>query len=369
MVRNMRALITAKVDSHIYNFHLELINALSSRGYEVDVASFGDQQFDNVKNKFNIDFGKNPFTLKNLKNFSKMRKIIRDNNYEVVHANTAVAGVITRLACWGFKQKPQVIYMAHGFHFLKKGSIKNWIVYYPIEKICSKLTDDLILINSEDYNLARIKMKAKRIHLINGVGVKDIFYETPICPELVFPKYNLDKRKKYLTYVAELNDNKNQMFLLSCVPDIVALDNNIHFLMIGDGQNFLKMSEYIKKNNLKDFVTLMGHQENIFELLSISTCALSTSFREGLAVNLMESMAMGLPIVATKTRGVSDLVIDNVNGHLVNLDRTEFVDAVVDVLSNEDKAIKFGQEGKSLSQQYRKDIVVKNIVDIYERNN
>ena len=65
-----------------------------------------------------------------------------------------MGGILTRLAARkSRKNGTKVIYIAHGFHFYKGASKKNWMVYYPIEKIFAKLCDMVITINKEDYEL------------------------------------------------------------------------------------------------------------------------------------------------------------------------------------------------------------------------
>ncbi|MFV9960894.1 MAG: glycosyltransferase [Francisella endosymbiont of Hyalomma asiaticum] len=58
--------------------------------------------------------------------------------YDVVHCHTPVPSVLTILAIKNIKQKPKLIYTAHCFHFYKEASLKNWLIFYPIEKYLSK---------------------------------------------------------------------------------------------------------------------------------------------------------------------------------------------------------------------------------------
>ena len=80
---------------------------------------------------------------------------------------------MTRLVVKNLKigNKPKVIYTAHGLHFYKGASLKNWFMFYPIEKYLSKDTDVLITINKEDFETANTKFKAMQIKPINGVGI------------------------------------------------------------------------------------------------------------------------------------------------------------------------------------------------------
>ena len=63
------------------------------------------------------------------------------------------------------------IYTAHGFHFFKGAPKINWLLFYPIEKLCSYWTDILITINREDYQRAKKSFHAKKIEYVPGVGI------------------------------------------------------------------------------------------------------------------------------------------------------------------------------------------------------
>ena len=91
---------------------------------------------------------------------------------------------MTRLAARkARKSGTKVIYTAHGFHFYKGAPLKNWLIYYPIEKWLARCTDCLITINDEDYECAvRKKFKAGSIKKVNGVGI-DLNKFKPQTPE------------------------------------------------------------------------------------------------------------------------------------------------------------------------------------------
>ena len=87
-----------------------------------------------------------------------------------------MGGVVARLAAKkARKAGTRVIYTAHGFHFYKGAPLKNWLLFYPVEKHLAKYTDTLITINDEDFERAKKKFE-KRCHDIEyvpGVGVDE----------------------------------------------------------------------------------------------------------------------------------------------------------------------------------------------------
>ncbi|MFR2767079.1 MAG: glycosyltransferase [Thomasclavelia sp.] len=92
-------------------------------------------------------------------------------NYSLMHCHSPIGGVLARLAFKkSRKQGTRVIYTAHGFHFYDGAPLKNWIIFYPIEKYYSKFTDCLITINKEDYNRAKRNFMLKKLNMFQELG-------------------------------------------------------------------------------------------------------------------------------------------------------------------------------------------------------
>lgn len=168
-----KVLFTATVDSHILQFHIPYLKMFKEKGYEVHVATNGTEAIPYCDVKHVVSFARSPIKTSNLKAIIQLRKIINENNFEIVHCHTPMGSVVTRIAAKKAKKRgTRVIYTAHGFHFFKGAPMVNWLVFYPVEKYLSKYTDCLITINQEDYELAKRKFKkCKQIELVHGVGV------------------------------------------------------------------------------------------------------------------------------------------------------------------------------------------------------
>ena len=81
--------------------------------------------------------------------------------YAWIHCHSPVGGALARVvAHW---RRIRVIYTAHGFHFYKGAPVKNWLLYYPVEKLLSYWTDILITVNKEDYRFAKRCLKARKV--------------------------------------------------------------------------------------------------------------------------------------------------------------------------------------------------------------
>ena len=317
-----KVLFVATVTEHINRFHIPYLKYFKEKDYEVHVASNGDEKIEYCDKHFKLPFERFPLKVDNIKAYKKLKRIIYDNNYKIVHCNTPVGGVLTRLAAKKSRKKgTKVIYTAHGFHFYKGAPLLNWIIYYPIEKLCAKWTDSLIVINEEDYKLAKEKFKIKEIELVNGVGVDENKFNLKASNEekqKIRKTLNLKKDDFVLIQVGELNRNKNQIMSIEAMKRLVKENKKIKLLLVGNGDLKDFYVRKIKEYNLKDDIFLLGYRSDIPQLLKISDCLISTSKREGLPVNLIEAAMSGLPIIATNCRGNRDIAkrvveIDNIN--------------------------------------------------------
>lgn len=318
-----KVLFTATVDSHIKHFHLPYLQWFQEQGYEVHVATNGKEEIPYCDVKHQISFERNPIKINNLKAIKDLKNIIHHEKFDIIHCHTPMGGVVTRLAAMKAREKyhVKVIYTAHGFHFFKGAPFINWILYYPIERILAKVTDCLITINEEDYQLAKKKFKAKQVELVHGTGVDKSKFDF-VMPEeekLELRKTLGLKRDDFvILYVAEMNANKNQGMLIKAMKQLEGqVVKNIKLLLVGQDSFHGKYQQLVAELGLQDKVYFLGYRTDVNRLLKISDLYVSTSQREGLPVNLIEATMAGLPIVATDCRGNRDLVKNQANGYRV----------------------------------------------------
>jgi len=322
-----KILFTATVDSHIKHFHLPYLKWFKEQGFEVHVASRGENKIPFADVKYEIPFERSPFKFSNIKAYKQLKEIIEKNDYLLIHCHTPVGGVLTRLAARkARKSGTKVIYTAHGFHFYKGAPLKNWLIYYPIEKWLARCTDCLITINDEDYECAvRKKFKAGSIKKVNGVGI-DLNKFKPQTPEKkkeLRKQYGYDENDFILIYVAEMSYRKHQDLLINVVNVLKNKISDIKLLLVGEGSLMEQYKNQVQKLHLEEYIHFLGYRKDVPDLMTIADVAVSSSRQEGLPVNVMEAMATGLPLVVTDCRGNRDLVQNGENGFVVGIDDAE----------------------------------------------
>ncbi|PEJ58465.1 glycosyltransferase family 1 protein [Bacillus sp. AFS002410] len=320
-----KVLFCATVDYHFTAFHMPYIKWFKENGWEVHIAANGEINIPYVDQKFNLSIQRSPFKLKNINALRELKTIIDQNKYEIIHCHTPMGGILTRLAARKSRVKgTKVIYTAHGFHFCVGAPILNWLLYYPIEKFMAPLTDCLITINKEDYELSKNKLKVKKIEHIHGVGVdtEDFKPIDELNKKVLKESFGYHPNDFLLFYAAEFNKNKNQQFLLNSLALIKEDSLNVKLLLAGEGVLLNECKQLAENLGISHMVDFLGYRKDIKYILPMCDVAVGSSLREGLPVNIMEAMACGLPIVAVDNRGHRELVVDDNNGWLLKSNDT-----------------------------------------------
>lgn len=366
----MKALFVATVQSHIAQFHLKAIELLKENGYEVHVAARNNLaeknglQLKNVDKVFDVPFQRSPFSPDNISAYRQLKKIISNVKYDIIHCNTPVGGILTRMAAR--KQDGKVLYTAHGFHFYKGAPLLNWMIYYPIEKVMAYLTDKLITITEEDYCLAKAKFKCP-VYRIHGVGINTEKYKDVVARECQEMRKlgNLDD-KIVILCTGELNKNKNQRTLIIAMQAVLKEIPNAVLLLAGNGPEKDNLNHLIENLKLGGHVRLIGYHTDLQKYVHMCDIVASASFREGLPLNIAEGMFCSKPVVASNNRGHHELVADGKNGYLVKAeDSAGFAEKLIYLCRHSEKRTDMGSTGYQKSVPYWDVNVLKELKEIY----
>lgn len=364
-----KVLFTATVvKTHINVFHLPYLKWFKEHGYEVHVAAKNDFInepciIQNCDKYYDIKFARFPFSKVNINAYKELKKLIQENNYDIIHCHTPVAGVLTRLAARKNKNTT-VIYTAHGFHFFKGAPLLNWLIYYPVERFCARFTDKLITINKEDYERAKrfSLRKNGKVFYVSGVGIN--------LEKIQNLKVNVKQKKTeigiledipVLLSVGELIKRKNHETVLKALSQIK--DKNFIYLICGRGILMEYLQNLTKQLGLESEVKFLGFRKDIVEICKTADLFIFPSYQEGLPVALMEAMAAGLPVIASNVRGNRDL-IEKENLFEPNDVKTltSLIEKRFDVMENDG----FRKETYTNLEQYSLTNVLKQMAEIYE---
>lgn len=317
----MKKLLLTCTDLMAIQFLVPHIRYLSQNGFSVELACsdvggrLGDlhKALDGIAPIHIVRLVRSPFSLGNRKGYGDLKKIIDGEHWDIIWTNEPVMGVMTRLAARSARKRgTKVVYMVHGFHFYKGAPKKNWLLYYPVEKYCSRLCDMIITINEEDYRMAKT-FHAGRVEKIDGIGLDTEKFK--LC--------NVNRAKKreelgipedafFIVSVGELQHRKNHEVLIRAIGK--AAIKNIHYGICGRGELFDELQTLANQLKIQMQVHFFGYRDDIIEILHCADLYAHPSMREGLGIAALEAMASGLPLLTSNVGGISDYVKNGVTG-------------------------------------------------------
>lgn len=372
MLTNKKIMMISTTDNMIWQFMLPHIKHLQELGNVVEcVCAKTGFWFDELKDKHNlvvhdIDFGRNPIKLKNFKAYKQLKELQKQQGYDLVYSQQPVGGMMGRLV--GKKFKIPVIYTAHGFHFFKGCPVVNKFIYKPVEKWLSKYTDILITINEEDYQNA-LKMKAKQVYKINGIGIDSNKIKIEEFDKLAFKKeLGLEENDKVVLTISELNENKNYITMLKAIKILVEKDKNIKFVSCGTGVWKDKIHNFAKELGIENNCVFLGYRKDISKIIQITDLFFHASFREGLTLSVLEAMSFGVPCVVSNVRGNRDLVVDGKGGFVAEpIDEQTFANRIEQILNDKQLYAEFSVFNKERSKDYMVENVKRQLEAIYKQ--
>lgn len=281
-----------------------------------------------------IDFTRSMFDFKSIfQSYTQMKKLLKGSDYRLMHTHTPIASAIARIASRRFKNM-RVIYTAHGFHFYKGAPLKNWVLFFAMEWICSWWTDVLITINKEDYSRAKSRLHARRTEYIPGVGIDlEKFSLSNVDKKAIRRELGISEENLMLLSVGELNENKNHEIVIRALAELK--DKHIHYAIAGQGDLSGRLTDLSRQLGIENQVHLLGFRTDIPRLYNGADVFVFPSIREGLSVALMEAMAGGLPVVCSRIRGNTDLIEEGKGGFFFSpKEVTEVKESLIRILKS-----------------------------------
>lgn len=131
---------------------------------------------------------------------------------------------------------------------------------------------------------------------------------------------NLPISTKIIVNTGRLAPLKGWKFMIDCFTGFVKQIPDSLFYLIGDGEDFNEIKQYISDNNLKEKVLLTGNR-NLHEIalfLNSADLFIMGSYKEGWSTSLMEAIACGVPVCTTDFSSAKEIVLNYVNGFVID---------------------------------------------------
>ncbi|MDF0667323.1 MAG: glycosyltransferase family 4 protein [Nitrospira sp.] len=248
----------------------------------------------------------------------KLVALLRQEQPDIVHTHTSKAGVLGRLAAW-ITGVPKIVHTPHGHVFYGHfGSIRSWI-FLQIERGLAWITDELIALTPVE----------RTEHLERGVGLPDRFAVIPSGIDIdrfkqartagkVMPEwFDCPPDATVIGSVGWLTGIKGHRFLVDAVAQLKQEHPHLHLVILGSGDQHDALLRQAGQAGITQALHLVGRREDVELALAGMDCFVLPSLNEGMGRALIEAMAAGLPVIASRTGGIPALIEDEKNGLLV----------------------------------------------------
>jgi len=160
---------------------------------------------------------------------------------------------------------------------------------------------------------------------------------------------------------------KGHIYFLGAAKKILGKVPDAKFVLVGDGPLRPRYEEVARELNIKKDVYFLGIRTDVPTIISNLDVAVLSSTNEGFSNVIMESMAAGKPVVATKVGGSKEMVSDGITGYLVPpADSQAMAGAIINLIQNPDKAIAMGSAGREVvKEKFTVETMVKKYEELY----
>ena len=368
------ALFVTTVASTLEAFLLPLADHFRADGWRVDALANGASSTagvaDHFDERFDVQWSRNPLAPSNLLCTSRrVRRIVSENGYDIVHVHTPIAAFVTRYALRSLprKTRPVVIYTAHGFHFYAGQHALPHALYRTMERVAARWTDFLVTVNREDLDAARVLggVAPDRVRYIPGIGVDTSLYAPDAVPPAeaarIRAELGASPDQFLVTMIAEFGAVKRHWFALRAFGEVH--DPRIVLALIGEGPLEAEVRAEVERAGLSSRVCFAGYRPDVPAVLVASDALLLVSGREGLNRSVLEAMATERPVLGTRTRGITDAIGDD-GGWIVPKDDPAALARALDAAAADPREVE--RRGRAARERVQAKFSLDRIVNEYD---
>jgi glycosyltransferase involved in cell wall biosynthesis len=304
---------------------------------------------------------------KDLKALFALVWLIVKEKPDIVHTHSSKGGLLGRLAAKLCGVTP-IVHTPHGHVFYGHFGPVASKVFLWIERIFSKFTDRLVALThgeKDDYIAMSVCSPEKLLTIHSGVDIQQFLHTNGNLAEKK-RSLGLGPKEPVIGFVGWLLPIKGPEYLLKAMDYIWPEQPETTLVMVGKGDLDVDLRAEALRKNVNGKVKFLGWRQDIHELMPVFDIFVLPSLNEGMGRVLVEAMAAGKPVVASRVGGIPDLVRDGETGHLVPpADEKALADAILKLLKDSDQAKLMGQRGKEWCRQFSLEAMIAKLDDLY----
>lgn len=300
-----------------------LSDILEGQGYIVHIVSLTNNITYNYSGTlYNFGLSKGKSILSKVKAFIKLRRYLKTNEFDYIIDNRAHQ--------LSFRELFYMFYLYRGFSFIYVIRSYDLGIYFPPLKMVCRLmiqkAAKIVCVSKGIENVIRLKFNTNNTQTIyNPIG------------HLNYPLHSNSNGGGYILFLGRLEDDVKNISLLLDAYNTSMFRNKIKVKIFGDGPDKALLQEKIKRLGISDGVKIYPFTKDVENQIVNSRFLVLTSHFEGFPRALIESLAMGVPVVSVNCNGPEEIIQHEINGLLVeNYDQVALARAMERMFNDEE---------------------------------
>jgi len=300
----------------------------------------------------------------------KIRRLMQNGRFHLLHLHGARAAFYGRLAVWGMRKRPSVLFSVHGFTTPFYAPLKRTALLWT-ERLLQRVTDCTICVahaEADAFAQHGLTQRHKIRVVYYGIDV-DAFAQIDRSENgRLRQSLNLPPDSLVILMLCRLHYPRDFHMLLEGFRAVLPQHPQTHLLIAGEGPQRAELEAKIAQDGLIDNVHLPGLRRDIPQLLGLADINVLTSLGgDGFPISSMEAQAAGVPVVITDDAGSRESVLHGQTGFVVPMgDAARLAEAFSILLSDAKLRQKMGDAGrKRADPALRRETMVGGITAVY----
>jgi N-acetyl-alpha-D-glucosaminyl L-malate synthase BshA len=295
---------------------------------------------------------------------TKMVEVIQESELDILHVHYAIPHTISAYLAKEISHRPiPIITTLHGTDITLVGQQKSFfnVVQFALQK-SDGITAVSHFLRQQTQDVFKISQDIEVIH--NFVDTQQF---KPITSKSRRTRF-CGKSNFLLIHVSNFRPVKRVEDVLSVFERIQRV-LNAHLLLVGEGPDTLKAKELCKQYNIEQKVCFLGNQQQVEALLGIADLFLLTSQFESFGLSALEAISCGVPVLAVKGGGVTEVLEEGVSGYLCNPgDHEEMAQKAIHLLQNPEQLQKMKLQCRQQAiERFNQEVLIENYVRYYQK--
>ncbi len=274
----------------------------------------------------------------------QLTSFLQNNNIDIIYSNCVRAQLCVGLGAW-LAKVPSLLYV--------KGELANPI----IDRLCLLLASRILFFcpqNRDDRYPFLVRLFHRKIAILKiGLDKRSIVEVEDRRHDDLRQELNIDSNRINIVVLGQLYRPKGQHFAIEALSRLVDEFPQVKLYLVGDHviEEYrpykAELERLIYQNNLTEHVYFTGWRKDALDIVSLMDIVLHPSLAEGFGRAVLESMALGKPVIASAVGGLRETIHDGVNGYLVEPSNVDMIELRLRyLLSRPDFRVQIGQEAK-----------------------